>query len=191
MNHDPLTPVRRPMPKPDSILGHPGELALRERFPSMYHWDERSLAVMMKPFIPMAMARLLESLPFFFISTANADGHCDCSFRGQELDASGRPLPIASVIDEKHLAFPDFPGNGLYNSLGNILTNPHIGMLFMDFERQRRFRVNGVATIAEADDQIRAIWPTAQAAVIVTVEQAYGNCQARIPRLVTSEATIA
>ncbi len=168
---------------PDNPLGHAGELELRQRFPSKYQWDDYSLPAMMSPVIQMSLARFIEALPFFFIATSSADGHCDCSFRGQEHDASGNPLPAVRVIDGGRLIFPDFSGNGLYNSLGNIRVNPHIGMLFMDFERRRRARINGSAQIMAANDEIRSIWPTAQAAVLVTVEQAYGNCSARIPRM--------
>ena len=78
---------------------------------------------------------------------------------------------------------PDFSGNVLYNSPGNIRANPHIGMLFMDFERQRRARVNGIAHVDALDEVARQIWPHAQAVIRVEVEQAYGNCAARIPRL--------
>lgn len=167
----------------DDPLRHAGEAEMRARFPSRHHWDEHNLPRMMRPFIPEPLARFIEAQPFFFIATASAAGHCDASFRGREYDASGHPLPALRVIDERHLAFPDYAGNGLYNSLGNILANPHIGMLFMDFDRQRRARVNGCAEIRAADAEIRSVWPLAQAAVFVTVEQAYGNCQARIPRL--------
>lgn len=170
-------------PAPDNPLGHPGELELRERYPSGYRWNEHSLAAMMSPVISPALARFIEALPFFFIATASAGGHCDCSFRGREHDASGAPLPALRVLAPGRLVFPDFSGNGLYNSLGNMRVNPHIGMLFMDFERQRRARINGVAQVVDASDNIRAIWPMAQAAVLVAVEQAYGNCQARIPRM--------
>jgi len=168
---------------PDNLLGHPGELEMRERFPSSYHWNEHSLAAMIQPFIHVSLAQFIEEQPFFFISTASAGGHCDASFRGREYGRSGNPLPALRVIDERRLIFPDYSGNGLYNSLGNILSNPHIGMLFVDFGRQRRARINGLANVIEATDEIRGIWPNAQCAVSVTVEQAYGNCPARIPRM--------
>jgi len=168
---------------PDSPLGHAGELEMRRRFPSRYDWDEGNLLSMMSPFIPVSLARFVEAQPFFFIATASADGHCDASFRGREYDASGNPLPALRVIDKRQLIFPDYSGNGLYNSLGNILSNPHIGLLFMDFARQRRARINGIAAIVEANDEITEVWPMAQGAVLVTVEQAYGNCSARIPRM--------
>ena len=168
---------------PDNPLGHAGELEMRARFPSSYHWDEHNLPLMMRPRIAPSLARFIEAQPFFFIATADSDGHCDASFRGRNYDAAGTPLPALRVLDEQHLAFPDYAGNGLYNSLGNILTNPRIGLLFVDFEHQRRARVNGWAEIRAADAAIREVWPLAQAAVFVTVEQAFGNCNARIPRL--------
>ncbi|MEN3794593.1 pyridoxamine 5'-phosphate oxidase family protein [Fulvimarina sp. MAC3] len=170
-------------PVPDNALGHSGELKMRERFPSRYHWHEGNLRAMMRPEISEALARFIEDLPMFFIATADAEGHCDSSFRGQEYDASGQPLPAARVVDPHHIVFPDYSGNGLYNSLGNILVNPHIGMLFIDFENQRRARVNGQARIERASAEVKTLWPLAQAVVVVTVEQAYGNCQARIPRM--------
>ncbi len=169
---------------PDSALGHEGELEMRRRFPSSYNWDAHRLEAMMRPRLSAGMARFAEEQPFFFIATSDSAGHCDSSFRGQEQTEDGTVLPALRVIDEKHLVFPDFSGNGLYNSLGNILENPHIGMLFIDFARQRRIRVNGTAEVRPADDEIRRIWPGAQAAVFVTIEQAYGNCSARIPHLV-------
>lgn len=168
---------------PDNPLGHAGELELRRLLPSQYHWDEHKLSAMMSPTISPSLAGFIESLPFFFIATSSDEGHCDCSFRGQEHDETGTPLPPVRVIDAERLVFPDFSGNGLYHSLGNMRVNPHIGMLFIDFERRRRARVNGVAQIITANDEIKAIWPMAQAAVLVTVEQAYGNCPARIPHL--------
>lgn len=168
----------------DNPLGHDGELTMRRRLPGPYHWDEAGLRQMMRPVISPGLTAFIEAQPFFFIATANAQGHCDSSFRSREYTAGGIPLLASKVLDEKHLMFPDFPGNGLYNSLGNIATNPHIGMLFIDFTRQRRARVNGTAEVIAATPEIREVWPQAQAAVLVTVEQAFGNCPARIPRLV-------
>ncbi|HRP78994.1 MAG TPA: pyridoxamine 5'-phosphate oxidase family protein [Aquamicrobium sp.] len=168
---------------PDNPLGHEGEIEMRSRFPSRYRWNEHNLPAMMSPAMPVSLARFIEAQPFFFIATASADGHCDSSFRGREYDISGNPLPALRVIDAHRLIFPDYAGNGLYNSLGNILTNPRIGMLFVDFQRQRRARVNGLAEIVQAGGEICGVWPHAQAAVLVTVEQAYGNCPARIPRM--------
>lgn len=167
----------------DTPLGHEGELEMRQRFPSSYQWDEFSIKGMIREVIHPSFARFIESLPFFFIATANNLGHCDASYRGTEPSESGELLPPLRVLNEKTLVFPDYSGNGLYNSLGNILTNPHIGMLFIDFNRRSRVRINGIANIFEANPEIKKMWPGAQAFVRVQTEQVYGNCPARIPRM--------
>jgi len=59
------------------------------------------------------------------------------------------------VLDASWLAFPNYDGNGKYQSMGNLLKNPHVGMLFSDFEQGRRLRLQGIATIQEADELLR------------------------------------
>lgn len=167
----------------DSPLHHEGEAEMRKRFPNSNEWDEYNLPQMMRPTLSPALAKFISSQPFFFIATANQHGHCDASFRGSELNDAGEPLPALIVLDERSLIFPDFSGNGLYNSLGNMTINPHIGMLFVDFSRQMRARVNGKTSLLAVDDDILNIWPTAQATIHVAIEQAYGNCPARIPKM--------
>ncbi|MEN3929919.1 pyridoxamine 5'-phosphate oxidase family protein [Microvirga sp. W0021] len=174
---------------PDPVLGNEGEKQMRKQFPSRYQWDEHTLPGMLRSTIPRGLAKFIEEQAFFFIATSSSDGHCDASFRGREFSVDGESQPACLVINEKTIIFPDFSGNGLYNSLGNILTNPHIGMLFIDFQRQRRARVNGRATIRKADTAILEIWPMAQAVIEVEVEQAYGNCPARIPRMLFIEGS--
>lgn len=156
---------------------------MRRRLPSRYDWDDAQLRQMIQSAISPALAAFIEAQPFFFIATADADGHCDASFRGREHSSDGTPQPALKVLDERRLMFPDYPGNGFYNTLGNISLNPHIGMLFVDFANQRRARLNGKAEVVAASPEVKALWPLAQAAVLVTVEQAYGNCRARVPRL--------
>lgn len=163
---------------------HPGEREAQERFGGAALWDDGALDAMMRRALDARMIDFIEAQPFFFLATADADGNCDASFRGREHDAGGRPLPVAKVLEGgRQLVFPDFAGNHLYSSLGNILANPKVGLLFIDFERQRRLRVNGAAVIVPAATDIVVRWPTAQRAVVVTVEQAFPNCRARIPRL--------
>lgn len=172
--------IRKDMP-----FGNPGEMEMRERLPSHYQWDENSITFMIRPEIAPSLAHFLEIQPFFFIATADEYGHCDASFRGTETAPnSDELLPVCKVLNPKTLVFPDYSGNGLYNSLGNILRNPHIGMVFVDFSRISRARINGRASIKDPTAEILHIWPRAQAYVQVDVEQAYGNCPARIPRMV-------
>jgi predicted pyridoxine 5'-phosphate oxidase superfamily flavin-nucleotide-binding protein len=163
---------------------HEGEREAQRRFGAEGVWDEAGLDAMFRGTIPAKLAAYLEALPFFFIATADALGKCDCSFRGREHDASGKPYPLLKVLNGRSLVFPDYAGNKLYNSLGNILVNGHIGMLFVDFGSRIRFRINGRAEIVEDRAAHADLWPLARRYVRVTVEQAYGNCKARIPRMV-------
>lgn len=156
---------------------HPGEQAARQRFDSATRWTDTRLARFYRHAIDDETALWIELLPFFFIATADAAGRCDCSYRGRE---SG---PLLKVRTPGELVFPDYPGNGLYNSLGNLLVNAHIGLLFVDFAAQTRLRINGVAAVVELDDALHVLWPRAQCAVRVTLGEMYGNCAQRIPRM--------
>lgn len=110
----------------------------------------------------------ISSRPMMFVATADAQGHPDCSYKG------GLP-GFVRVIDERTLAFPDYDGNGMYRSWGNVLVNPAIGLLFLDFESPKRLRVNGSATIS-ADDPLRQEFPGAVFIVRVTAEKIFPNC---------------
>ena len=158
-------------------LLHAGEIEAQARFGSGGRWTQARLGRFYRRAIDEETALWLESLPFCFIATADADGRCDCSFRGRE---SG---PLVRVEHPGSLLLPDYAGNRIYNSLGNLLVNPHIGMLFIDFAAQSRLRVNGSAEIIEADAVMREWWPRVERAVRVTVKQVYGNCRQRIPRM--------
>lgn len=110
----------------------------------------------------------IESCPMFFVATADADGHPDCSYKG------GLP-GFVRVIDNRTLAFPDYDGNGMYRSWGNVVANPHVGLLFLDFEQSKRIRVNGTAQISE-DDPLRGAYPGSVFIVRVTATRIFPNC---------------
>lgn len=160
-----------------------GERMAQQQFGVAHARDANTLAAMLEVSIPPRLAAFVEALPFFFIATANARGECDCSYRGREHDVSGRPYPLVKVIDDKTVIFPDYRGNNFYNSLGNMLVNGQIGMLFIDFETRRRVRINGRASIIDEQTAYAKLWPLALRYVGVSVEQVYGNCRARIPRM--------
>ena len=160
-----------------SSIPHPGEVSARTRFGTADRWPEERLSRFYRQGIDDETALWIEALRFFFIATADAAGHCDCSFRGRETG------PLLQVRTPGELIFPDYPGNGLFNSLGNVLVNPHIGLLFIDFAAQTRMRVNGEAVLVELDDTLKNHWPRAQRGVRVRAEQVYGNCNQRIPRM--------
>lgn len=168
--------------KPASLL-HDGEIEAQRRFDPAGRWTETSLRGMFLDHIPVHFARFAESLPFFFIATSDTAGECDCSFRGLEYSAAGKPYPLVKVINPTTLVFPDYSGNKLFNSLGNILVNPNIGMLFIDFQNRIRMRINGRATIVEGRSAHADVWPLAERYVTVTPTQVFPNCRARIPEM--------
>ena len=78
----------------------------------------------------------IEACNMFFMATVDDAGHLNCSYKG------GAP-GVVRVVDEHTLAFPSYDGNGMFLSMGNVLQTGEVGMLFIDFEAQRRVRVNG------------------------------------------------
>lgn len=117
----------------------------------------------------------IESRPMFFVATADADGHPECSYKG------GMP-GFVRVLDEHTLAFPDYDGNGMYRSWGNVLVNPHVALLFLDFESPKRLRVNGSAQIA-LDDPLREAFPGSVFIVRVTADLIFPNCPRYIHKM--------
>ena len=180
---DTKTKMHSPATDTAAAPTYEAERVAHKRLGVEHFWNAHNFDAMFHTSIPAGMAAQLESLPFFFIATANLRGECDCSFRGRENDASGRPYALVKVIDAKKLVFPDYSGNNFFNSLGNILVNGQIGMLFIDFESRLRMRINGRAKIIEDQHVYSNVWPLAQRYIQVETEQVYGNCRARIPRM--------
>ncbi|MEV0946242.1 pyridoxamine 5'-phosphate oxidase family protein [Rhodococcus sp. NPDC049939] len=134
-----------------------------------------------------AMIKFVGLQEMAFIATSDSSGECDNSLR------AGVPGFI-HVIDPKTLAYPEYRGNGVMASLGNILENPHVGILLVDFVQDLiGLHINGSARIVE-DDVIRADVPdlpanhskgrTPERWVVVEVEEAYIHCRKHIPRMV-------
>jgi uncharacterized protein len=110
----------------------------------------------------------IESLDMFFLATTDEDGQPSCSYKGGEAG-------FVRVVDSMTLAFPNYDGNGMFLSMGNIAQNPRVGMLFIDFERQRRLRLSGAASIS-IDDPLLADYVEAQFIVRVAVTRVFPNC---------------
>jgi uncharacterized protein len=110
----------------------------------------------------------IEARDMFFLATADEEGRPQCSYKG------GAP-GFVRVLDERTIAFPSYDGNGMYLSIGNALVNPHVGLLFVDFEGRKRMRLNGIASIAD-DDPLLAEYPEAQLVVRVRATQVFPNC---------------
>jgi uncharacterized protein len=125
----------------------------------------------------------IASLPYFFLASADADGRPDCSFKG------GAP-GFVRVTAPDELAFPDYDGNGMFKSLGNVLANPNVGLLFIALHGSpKRLRVNGRATVSDADPLLSG---TVGAQLIVRVRAGaiFPNCPRYIPHLTLAEPSI-
>lgn len=124
----------------------------------------------------------IEAQHYFFLATADADGFPECSYKG------GAP-GFVRVIDEKTLVFPSYDGNGMFKSLGNVRETGKVGLLFMDFDKPKRIRVNGIATASDNDPLLKDTIG-AQLIVRVTAEQIFPNCPRYIPRMQLIEPSI-
>jgi predicted pyridoxine 5'-phosphate oxidase superfamily flavin-nucleotide-binding protein len=125
----------------------------------------------------------IEGAIYFFLATADAEGRPDCSFKG------GAP-GFVRVTGPSELAFPDYDGNGMFKSLGNLTVNPNAGLLFIDMhEKLRRLRVNGTATISR-DDPLIGSTVGAQLMVRVQARAIFPNCPRYIPKLALSEPSM-
>ena len=113
-------------------------------------------------------------MPYFFLATADAEGRPDCSFKG------GMP-GFVRVTGPSELAFPDYDGNGMFKSLGNILIHGDVGLLFIAMHgRPQRLRVNGTATVSRIDPLV-ASTVGAQLMVRVAARIIFPNCPRYIP----------
>lgn len=116
----------------------------------------------------------IERLDMFFLASVDAAGQPTCSYKG------GDP-GFVRVLDEKTLVFPNYDGNGMFLSAGNLSSQKKIGLLFIDLENPKRLRVHGSARI-EPSDFVRPSYPGAQFVVLVTVSEVFPNCPRYIHR---------
>jgi hypothetical protein len=157
---------------------HAGEIAAQHRWRTTAMWDKARRARLLLHEIPERFQQRVADSPFFFLATSNREGACDCSFKG------GGP-GIIKILDARQLVFPDFDGNGAFMSIGNLLENPRVGLLFIDFSDGGRLRVNGVASIHETG-QFKDLFPDHPRAIHVSIEQVIPNCAAHVPTLVSA-----
>ncbi len=125
----------------------------------------------------------IESAIYFFIATADADGRPDCSFKGG-------PPGFVRVTEASELAFPDYDGNGMFKSLGNLVVNPNVGLLFIAMHgRPQRLRIQGTAKVLR-DDPLMAHSVGAQLIVRVAATAIFPNCPRYIPKLELVEPSV-
>jgi predicted pyridoxine 5'-phosphate oxidase superfamily flavin-nucleotide-binding protein len=152
---------------PERPMYHDGHRTMQDRFDSRRIADRLEQVSMHRAF-DARDRELIESSAMFFLATADAEGRPDCSYKG------GMP-GFVRVLDDITLAWGDYDGNGQFRSLGNLLVNPNVGLLFVDWRRPRRLRVNGRAVVS-ADDPLLATFHGARQLVRVTAELIFPNC---------------
>ena len=152
---------------------HAGMRALQDRFDTRRLADRLDERLARSRFTPEDRS-FIESRSMFFLASADAEGRPDCSYKG------GDPGFVRITADDE-LAFPSYDGNGQFRSLGNVIANPGVGLLFIDFESPRRLRVNGRARIVD-DDPLLGSFVGAQLIVRVHAERIFPNCPRYIHR---------
>ena len=150
-----------------SIIYSPASRMLQE------HFDTRRLAdrlaeVQVHDRFTLEDREFIAGLDMLFLATVDAEGQPTCSYKG------GEP-GFVRVVDDALLVFPNYDGNGMYLSMGNIGESSAVGLLFIDLQKQRRMRVDGVAQLT-FDDPLLDQYPEAQFLVRVTARRIYPNC---------------
>ena len=153
-------------------------MSAEKELQSEYKTESRALRFYKNQMLHCLNERMQAFIPqqeILFVSTADSAGHCDASIRVG-------PKGFIHVLDQKHIAYPEYRGNGVYASLGNIVENGHIGLLMVDFyDSTIGLHVNGRAKIV---DHLTGLHdPLAERWVLVSVDEAYIQCSKHIPRL--------
>jgi len=154
---------------------HAGNRALQDQFGSTRLADRLVERLWRNRFKDEDKA-FIEGAGFFFLATADADGRPDCSFKGG-------PPGFVKIPAPDLLVFPDYDGNGMFKSMGNIKANPNVGLLFISMgDKPQRLRVNGRASL-HLDDPMMSGLPGAQIIIRVVPEHIFPNCPRYIPDL--------
>jgi uncharacterized protein len=167
------------------LPGSAGEREVQQRYGSVER-AERFYRQQMLDRLNERMREFVARQEMLFVSTSDGQGECDCTFRAG-------PPGFVRVLDERRITWPEYRGNGVHASIGNLHENGHVGLLFMDFFRDViGLHVNGRATVVE-DDRMRALRdePATDPVpgrrperwVLVDVVEAYIHCAKHIPRL--------
>ena len=166
----------------EGTLYHDGNRQLQDQFGSRALADRLEEKLARTAFTDEDQA-FIEGLPYFFLATSDVEGRPDCSFKG------GVP-GFVRITGPSELAFPDYDGNGMFKSLGNLVANGNVGLLFIAMHGQpKRLRVNGTATVSR-DDPLMASAVGAQLIVRVQARAIFPNCPRYVPALELAEHSI-
>jgi uncharacterized protein len=148
--------------------------ALQDRFDTRRIADKIE-ALAINPQLSEMDIAFIESRDMFWLTSIDEQGRPTVSYKG------GEP-GFVKAVDPTTLVFPLYDGNGMFYSAGNVVGNGKVGLLFMDFERPNRLRVQGEATVSE-DDPLMAQFQEAIMLVRVKVTEAWPNCPRYVHRM--------
>lgn len=160
---------------------HEGNRQLQDRFETRPLADRLAGAIVGAQ-ISAEDKAFIEAQNMFFFATVDNQGRPDCSYKGGSVG-------LVQVLDDQTLAFPLYDGSGMYLSAGNVLVNSAVSLLFVDFQRQARLRVNGDACI-QHDDPLSADWPEAELIVRVKIREIFPNCPRYIHKMTLVEESV-
>lgn len=115
------------------------------------HWlneiDTTSLNTGLNSYLGENVIDFIERMPYFFLSTSSSNGNTNVNFKGAEGNR------LIKVLSDKKLIFPDYSGNGILHSIGDINSNPNVGILIIDFSKDIRLKISGKATIIDDKEE--------------------------------------
>ena len=147
---------------------------LQDRFDTR-NLADGELAVIVHDELSEPDKAFIKTAEMFWLASVDDKGSPTVSYKG------GAP-GFVKILDDRTLLFPNYDGNGMYYSMGNIATASKIGMLFMAFDRPARLRVQGQAHLTY-DKALVGYFPGAQFAVQVSIEALITNCPRYIPKM--------
>ncbi|WP_457746970.1 pyridoxamine 5'-phosphate oxidase family protein [Sulfurimonas sp.] len=124
--------------------------------------------------LPKNLMAFIQNCSYFFLATASQQAHPNVNFKGGEKG-------FVHVLDENSLIFPDYNGNGIFHGVNDIIENPNVAMLFIDFTRDMRYKVNGIATIIDDEKIMKKYiafkgFDYATRVIKVDITYVLGNC---------------
>jgi len=166
--------------------GSAGERILQEKYGTTQR-AQQFYGSQVTGWLTPVMQQFIQRMEMAFIATSDSSGECDCSFRAG-------PAGFIRVLDDHTIAYPEYRGNGVLASLGNVLQNPHIGIFLADFTHDLiGLHVNGDARIVtparmqELDLDLPEAGPSGRRPVqwvLVHVTEAYVHCSKHIPKMI-------
>ncbi|GAB3587747.1 pyridoxamine 5'-phosphate oxidase family protein [Amycolatopsis endophytica] len=138
------------------LLGHPLPNVVRKERAALHELDRQWLA----------------HSPFCLVATADAQGRCDVSPKGD-------PAGFTLVLDDRTIVVPERPGNRRADGFRNILANPHVGLIYVIPGRGDTLRINGRARLlrdAPFFDEMIVKGHRPRLAILVEIDEVYHHC---------------